>query len=100
MREYVAVAFNHVLAVDSNTGICKPRVEMIVVGSAPHWIADVSGFHTTRTLEEHRTYIGPRELRELSKVLAEQADILDRMKAGAPDLKFDLSRPSDKPEES
>lgn len=84
MREYVATGFNHMLAIDSDEGTVKPRVEVIIISSEPNYVVDAGGLRIVRSLIDHRVFMGADALRKIAEAFVEQADLLDRIDIDQP----------------
>lgn len=91
MREYVGCAFNHSLVIDPDDGSITPQTEVILLVSEPKWAAEPGGYRTNRELHDMRLMCGTRGLRDLAKVLAAHADIMERIAASNQGLRFDVS---------
>lgn len=94
MKEYVALGFNHLIAIDGEDGTLKPRVEIIVICSEPSYAVDAGGLRTLRTLTDQRFFTGPDTLRQIAAALVEQANILDRIHTDQPGFRFRM-KPDD-----
>lgn len=89
MREFIAVAFNELIAIDLDTGCLHPHVEMIVISSEPKWTVDAGGLRTDRIVDECRMTLTAAALRKLSEAATKQADALDALGVTVADIRHD-----------